>query len=445
MEKRRYERPLIKPIKAMLPGKVGTDAYLSPVLDIDGVPIERLMREYGSPLFVFSEEKLRSNIQSAKRAFSTRYPNVQFAWSYKTNYLDGICQLFHDEGSWAEVVSGFEFDKALQNGVPGSQILFNGPSKSKADLLKAVQKGAFIHIDNLDELYLLSEVADECGERPKVALRVNLDAGLSQQWDRFGFNYENGQAWETLCKMERMGKFDLKGLHCHIGTFILTTKAYAMAAEKMARLALRVSQELNVRLEYIDLGGGFASHNTLKASYLGGPDISPSFDDYAEAITSAIYKVPMKASELPMLVLETGRALVDDAGYLLSTVLSNKRSAAGRRYTVIDAGVNLLFTSFWYDHKISPAQPYSKYFEDVTLFGPLCMNIDMIREYVCLPLLNRGDHLVIHNVGAYNVTQWMQFITLRPNVVLVDRKGSVSLLRNAETLQDVKGKEMPIK
>ncbi|MCQ2217855.1 MAG: alanine racemase [Paludibacteraceae bacterium] len=441
MEKQRYERPLIKPIKAMLPGKVGTDAYLSPVLDIDGVSVDRLMRDFGSPLFVFSEQKIHSNIQSAKRAFSTRYPKVQFAWSYKTNYLDGVCKIFHEEGSWAEVVSGFELEKALQNGVDGSHILFNGPSKTKEDLQKAVRLGVYIHIDNLDELYLLSEVADEESERPKVAVRVNLDAGLSQQWDRFGFNYENGQAWDTLSKIVEMGKLDLKGIHCHIGTFILSTKAYAVAAEKMARLALEVFQKLRVRLEYIDLGGGFASHNTLKASYLGGPDVAPSFDDYAEAVASAIYKVPFKTSELPMLILETGRALIDDAGYLLSTVLSNKRSATGRRYTVIDAGVNLLFTSFWYDHKISPAQPYSKYFEDVTLFGPLCMNIDMIREFVCLPLLNRGDHLVIHNVGAYNVTQWMQFITLRPNVIMVKRDGDCSILHEAETLSDIKRKE----
>lgn len=437
MEKRRYERPLIKPIKEMLPGKVGTDAYLAPVLEIDGASVGGLMEEYGSPLFVFSEDRLRRNVHAARRAFATRYPKVQFAWSYKTNYLDRVCRLFHDEGAWAEVVSGFEFDKALRNGVEGGHILFNGPAKSKEDLCLAVSSGACVHIDSLDELYLLSEVSEETGMRPKVAVRVNLDAGLSQRWDRFGFNYENGQAWDAVCKVVQTGRMDLKGLHCHIGTFVLSTKAYSVSAGKMAQLAYDVWRRLGVRLEYIDLGGGFASRNTLKSSYLGGADVCPSFDDYAEAITTAIYKVPFRSSELPMLVLETGRALVDDAGFLLATVLSNKRSSTGRRYTVIDAGVNLLFTSFWYDHKISPAQPFSKYFEDVTLFGPLCMNVDMIREYVCLPLLNRGDRLVIHNVGAYNVTQWMQFITLRPNVVMVNADGSVSVMRKAETVADV--------
>jgi diaminopimelate decarboxylase len=82
--------------------------------------------------------------------------------------------------------------------------------------------------------------------------------------------------------------------------------------------------------------------------------------------------------------------------------------------------VNILFTSFWYDHKITPAQPFTQYAEDTCVYGPLCMNIDVIRESTSLPLLNRGDHVVIHNVGAYNMTQWMQFIALRPHVVLID-------------------------
>ncbi|HOU68958.1 MAG TPA: hypothetical protein PKW49_10370 [Paludibacteraceae bacterium] len=440
-KKIRYERPLIKPINAMMPGKTGTDTYLMPVLDVDGVPVSALVEKYGSPLFVFSERKQRENIQRAKRSFTTRYPKVHFAWSYKTNYLDGICKIFHEEGSWAEVVSGFEYDKAIHNGVSGNHIIFNGPAKTKDDLKKAITNGSFIHIDNIDELYLLSDLSDELSIKPKVAVRINLDTEINQIWDRFGFNYENGQAWDVLCKIVRMDKFELKGLHCHIGTFILTAHAYAVAAEKMANLACNVKQKLGVNIEYLDMGGGFASKNTLKASYLGGADVCPSFDEYAEAISTAIYKAPFKTSDLPVLILETGRALIDDAACLISTVLSNKRSSTGRRFTIIDAGVNLLFTSFWYDHKVSPAQPFSKYYEDVTLYGPLCMNIDVIREFVSLPLLNRGDHLVIHNVGAYNVSQWMQFITLRPYVVQVSREGKVSVLRKRETVDTIVNQE----
>lgn len=436
-KKKKYERPLIKPINATMPGKSGTDAYISPMLDIDGVSVQSLAERFGTPLFVISEKQLRRNIRMAKRAFSTRLPKVVFAWSYKTNYLDAVCRAFHQEGSWAEVVSGFEYDKALSNGVPGEHIVFNGPSKKREDLEKALKNASLIHIDNLDELYMLVELAGELQCRPQVAVRVNLNAGILPVWDRFGFNLENGQALDAVSKIMSFGCMDLRGLHCHIGTFILSSKAYGVAARKLADFACDIRRLFGVAVEYIDMGGGFASKNTLKASYLVGADICPSMDDYAEEIADAFHKAPFGKGEFPALLLETGRALVDDAGFLLASVLTNKRSAQGGRYTVMDAGVNLLFTSFWYNHKISPAQLYSQHFENTTLYGPLCMNIDVVREQVSLPLLNKGDLLVVHNVGAYNMTQWMQFITLRPNIVMIEENGGTKLIREAENFDDV--------
>jgi len=129
----------------------------------------------------------------------------------------------------------------------------------------------------------------------------------------------------------------------------------------------------------------------------------------------------IEPEHLPILFLETGRALIDDAGYLLGMVLANKRLSNTRRATIIDVGVNILFTSFWYEHEIYPAQECSQQTEDTTIYGPLCMNIDVIREAIQFPLLQKGDLVVIPRVGAYNMTQWMQFISLRPNVVLLDK------------------------
>ena len=105
---------------------------------IDGVSVASLVAEFGSPLFVFSEATLRQKYREAQRAFARRYPDVQFAWSYKTNYLNAICQVFHQEGSIAEVVSEFEYEKARHNGIPGRNIIFNGPHKSRASLERAV-------------------------------------------------------------------------------------------------------------------------------------------------------------------------------------------------------------------------------------------------------------------------------------------------------------------
>jgi diaminopimelate decarboxylase len=417
-----------------MPNKFGSRTEYTPLTHIDGNKVTDLIKTYGSPLFVISETTIRNTVRKAKMAFETRYPKVQFAWSYKTNYLNAICSVFHQEGSWAEVVSGFEYDKAIRLGVDPKHIIFNGPEKTEDDLTKAIQNDSLIHIDHLDEFYTIVNLVDRLKKRPRVAIRVNMDTGVYPMWDRFGFNYENGQAWDALNKIMHSGKMELVGLHCHIGTFMLSPYAYSTAAFKLADLAISLESKFNHEIKYIDMGGGFASMNTLKGSYLPGSDTNPSFDDFAEAIATALLNSNFKKDKLPLLILETGRALIDEAGYLLGTVISNKRSSEGKRNTIMDVGVNLLFTAFWYDHKITPAQSFTHYAEDTCIYGPLCMNIDVIRENVSLPLLNKGDHMVIHNVGAYNMTQWMQFITLRPKVVMIDTNDKVHVIRENETM-----------
>lgn len=434
MGKLKYEKPVILPMKAGSMSKVGTGTSNEPVTQIEEVPVKRLIEQYGSPLFVISESTIRNNYRSAVRAFTTRYPKVQFAWSYKTNYLNAVCRIFHQEGSWAEVVSGFEYKKALGNGVPGNKIIFNGPEKTSEELKLAIENDSLIHIDHFDELYQLVIEADALNKKPRVAIRVNMDTGIYPKWDRFGFNYENGQAWDALSKIVSSGVLKLTGLHCHIGTFMLSTEAYAIASKKMCELAWQCKTKLNTVIEYIDIGGGFPSQNTLRGAYLPGTDLVPSIDEFAEAITGAIYESGFKTDELPLLILETGRALIDDAGYLLGTVLANKRLSDGLRANIMDFGVNILFTSFWYEHDMSPAQEHSPHQEDMVLYGPLCMNIDVVRSIINLPLMNPGEHIVVHRVGAYNMTQWMQFIQMRPNVVLIDKTGQTHLIREAETL-----------
>ncbi len=440
--KRAYQRPSITKINEGMPSKFGKKATLRPITQIDGVKVDDLIKKYGSPVYIVSERTIRENYKKAYMAFSTRYPKFQFAWSYKTNYLDAVCRIFHQEGSWAEVVSGFEYQKALDNGVPGNKIIFNGPSKSREDLILAIKNQSFIHIDHFDELYTIIELTKELDERPQVAIRINMDTGIYPQWDRFGFNYENGEAWTAVNRIKMNDKIDLVGLHAHIGTYMMSPKPYNIAATKLAKLAKRIEQKWNQRISYIDLGGGFASQNTLKGAYLSGKDTCPSFDQYAEAVSNALLSADFDPYDMPMLYLETGRAMIDDAGYLLGSVIANKRLADGRRASILDAGVNLLFTSFWYEHEIFPAKETGLQTEETVLYGPLCMNIDVIRKNIQFPLLNKGDHFVIKRIGAYNMTQWMQFITLRPKIVLIDMDGNTHIIRQNETNEIFKEMEL---
>jgi diaminopimelate decarboxylase len=223
---------------------------------------------------------------------------------------------------------------------------------------------------------------------------------------------------------------------------MLSVNAYSIAVSKLAELAVRIERKYDSTIKYIDIGGGFASRNTLKGAYLPGYDTVPGFDQYAEAITGALMNSEINPSRLPLLILETGRALIDDAGFLAGTVIANKRLSDGRRSTIVDAGVNLLFTSFWYEHEFYPTRPTSDHLEETTIYGPLCMNIDILREAIAFPLLKKGDNFVIKRVGAYNMTQWMQFITMRPNVVMIDLNGKASVIRTAETLDTILSNEL---
>jgi diaminopimelate decarboxylase len=437
MDTTTYERPTIVRHQMGLMNKFGRQQSLRPLTHIDGVSIADLMAEHGSPLFVFSQRALVQRHRELHDAFARRYPRVRLAWSYKTNYLEAICRTFHREGSWAEVVSPFEYDKALRSGVPAEKIHFNGPYKPDGALDKAVAGGSILHIDNLDEIVRIERAGARVGVRPRVAVRVNMAIDGLQSWSRFGLNLESGQAKEAVARVLSGDQMDLLGLHCHIGTFILDPGAYGTAAAKLARFASEIRATHGVKLSFLDLGGGFPSPNSLKAQYFQGEQASPPFSRYADAICEGLAQLDYPARDMPTLVLETGRALVDDAGYLLSTVQATKRLPGGQRALVLDAGVNLLFTSFWYQHEVAPLQEIRGALEPTVLYGPLCMNIDVLRDSVALPPLQAGEGVAFRNVGAYNVTQWMQFIALRPAIVMIGQDGKAHRIRKAETVDDL--------
>ncbi len=434
MSKKIYERPVIIKQHSGLMNKFGSSPVQPALTEIDGVAINNLVDEFGSPLFVFSEKQIRENQRKMLRIFKTRYPKVQFAWSYKTNYLSAVCSVFHQEGSWAEVVSEYEYQRARKLGVSGSHIIFNGPDKSDSALETAVKEKAKIHIDHFDELYQLLEITEKLGMKANVAIRVNMDVGIYPKWDRFGFNYENGEAAHAIKRIMTSQTLNLIGLHTHIGTYIMATEPYRLAVVKLVELAKMIHEQYETTLEYIDVGGGLPSKNTLKGQYLDAEQLLPSYEQYADAITSPLFDLNLPPDELPTLFLETGRALIDDAGYLVSTVLGNKRLSNGKRAIIIDAGVNYLFTSHWFNHKIVPAQQSGNFTENAAVYGPLCMNIDCLREDIVLPTQKKGDRLVILFVGAYSVTQWMQFITTRPKITMIMEDKSVEIIREAEDL-----------
>lgn len=409
--------------------------------DIDDVSIMPLLEKYGSPLFIVSEKKLRENIRRLMNAFTPLWPKVIHSWPYKTNYLAAVCNVFHQEGSWAEVVSDFEYAKAKQGGLPGSNIILNGPYKSEHLLKKAITENVIINIDHFDELYVIEQIAKELSRKVKVGIRLNFNTGYTEPWSRFGFNVENGEAMNAVLRIGSSKHIKLTGLHSHIGTFVLDTRAYSEQVRIMCEFMEEAERNIGCLIEMFNIGGGFASYNALKGIYLSPEQVVPSMEQYAIAITSSLRAGTANreaaGKPLPTLILETGRAVVDDAECLICRVVGNKRLPDGRRASILDAGVNLMFTSFWYNHKILPLRPLEGIVEETVLYGPLCMNLDVVNTSILLPPLNVGEPLMISPAGAYNNTQWMQFIQYRPAIIMIMENGHVELVRDAENLQSM--------
>jgi diaminopimelate decarboxylase len=434
----------------------------TPVLsEIDGVAVSRLVKEFGSPLFVFSERDLRAKARRMRDAFKSRYPRTSFAWSVKTNYLAAICQIFRSEGWIAEVVSDFEYEKARKFGYPGDQIVFNGPYKPLPILERAVRERALIQVDNWDELSHLEQLVKDIDRPIDVGLRIWMDVGIRPIWSKFGFALANGEAERAASRVIANPNLRLHTLHSHIGTYILAPAAYASAAHQLLALREQLEHKHGHLVACLNLGGGFPSHSLLHGMVGPTETAVPPIEDYATAITQVLNALP--ARKRPLLRFESGRCLVDEAGYLLTTVVAVKGIArsgiadgdlSARDYKermilgedsrigyVVDAGVNLLYTAAWYRFDVRPSRLANALPVPSRLYGPLCMNIDVIRENVELPLLAAGDVLSLHPVGAYNIGQSMQFISYRPAVVMVRLDGTIDVIRNRERLQDVDGPE----
>jgi diaminopimelate decarboxylase len=436
--RRAWEPPFIQPHRHDI-SKFGRRTVRDDCWDrIDGIEVEALMAQHGSPLFIVSERRLRENARRVRAAFERHYRPVVHGWSYKTNYTSAVCNILHQEGSWAEVVSAFEYEKARSLGVPGDRIIFNGPSKSRKILERAIAEGARLHVDHLDELDLIEQIGRERGEIIPVTLRLNFNTGYTDPWSRFGFNLETGEAHGAAARIRRSPHLKLTGLHSHIGTFILEPRAYAEQVRLMCGFMKAVEASGDCVIDTLDVGGGLPSRNALQGIYLPPEQAVPGVEEYGAAICTALTEgLDGRVFPPPTLIFESGRAVVDDAVWLASTVVGTKRLPDGRAAAILDAGINSMLTALWYHHPLKLTRPKAGEPQDTVLFGPLCMNIDVMRNSVNLPQLAVGDCLVFNPVGAYNNTQWLQFIEYRPAIVLIHEDGEQSVIREAEALDDM--------
>lgn len=390
-----------------------------------------LIDRHGSPLFVVFEEVLKRKYFELKKALET-YASFKIAYSFKTNYLPEICKIFKDCGVSAEAVSGFEYWLAKKLGYSGENIIFNGPYKKDSELLGAFHDGCILNVDNYFELDRIEEISKSYLLKPKIGLRVNLNYSRqgSSPWNRFGFNIENGEAMAICSKIKNEFKnLGIVGLHMHLGTNISDAKIYEAAMLKVLDFIIEIKKKFDIKIDYIDVGGGFAVYgNKLKTV---AEENIPSVADYINAIVHPVLK---KLEYKPLLIFEPGRFLIAEAMTLFTKVIS-KKEINGVRTVTVDSSIGILREASFIDFHISAIKNENNFIAPTIVFGSSCTQADVLGQ-ANLPPLEVGDILNIHNVGAYSLPRSSQWIFPRPAVVLI-KDGKVTLIRRAENYEDL--------
>ena len=412
--------------------------YENNELMIDEVSAIELIREYGTPLFVISEKQVSQNYNRVRKAFS-RYPKCLIAYSYKTNYLPAVCNILHQEGAGAEVVSAFELLLAKKLGVPASKIIFNGPGKSDEEIGMIVDEDiALVNADTVEELERINQIAKAKGKMVDVGIRVKPTVPNFFVWPKFGMDIASGQAFKAYQRASELKNINAIGIHAHIGTQICSTRPYTESIRQMAKLMSKVNAELGIEFKFFDIGGGF-----------GVPCFTPLFPTEEKVenpatieqlgdsiVTTFLSCISDYNLSEPTLVLEPGRIIITDPALILTMVEGTKVIGESTKTAVVDAGVNLIMFAPYYYHRIVPVVIKERAREAVDIYGPLCMQMDVLGVNRKLPVLKRGDFLAILDAGAYSISLSQQFIRPRPPVVLVKGRRK-RLVRREETFEDI--------
>jgi diaminopimelate decarboxylase len=406
-------------------------------LHIEGHDCTSLAKQYGTPLYVTSEDRICELFTNYQQALSSRYPKVQVLFAAKANGNLAVMRALGNLGAGADIFSSGELHLALEAGMPAEKLLFNGSSKTPEDLKLAVEKGVKVSVDSLDELHQLDAAARAAGKEIGIAFRVNpalevpthpkIATGLATS--KFGIPHQEIPA----AYREALSCSNVRpvGIHCHIGSQILDTEPFARAAEVMVRLAREIV-DLGVKLEFIDLGGG------LGIPYHHGTDPALTPEDYASKVVPVFYEGVKACGISPALWVEPGRSLVADSTVLLTRVNSTKQ--AHKRFANVDAGFNLLIRPAMYDayHEVMVANKAdapltTKY----TVTGPICESGDILAADRDLPSLSAGDVVAVLDAGAYGFAMSSQY-NGRPRCPEVLIKGKhAALMRRAETMGDL--------
>ncbi|MFC4161136.1 diaminopimelate decarboxylase [Chitinimonas lacunae] len=390
----------------------------------DGVALAEIAERFDTPCYVYSAEHLRTTFAAFRDAFAGH--DTLICYALKANSNLSILRLLAELGAGVDIVSGGELQRALAAGVPAERIVFSGVAKSEAEMRLALEVG--IHCFNIEsepELIRLNRVAAAMGRTAAISLRINPDVDahthpyISTGLKDNKFGIAHGDALAVYRRAAAMANIQVVGIDCHIGSQLTDTAPFLDALDRLLALVDQLAAE-GIVLRHLDLGGG------LGIRY--ADETPPAVADYAQAVLARL------AGRSLQLVLEPGRALVGNAGLLLTRVEYIKQGET-RRFAIVDAGMNDLMRPALYQawHEIVPVRHRDTPPQTVDVVGPVCESSDFLGRERELAI-EEGDLLAVLSSGAYGMTMSSNYNT-RPRAaeVLIDG-GQVRVIRRRETV-----------
>ncbi|MFQ5862079.1 MAG: diaminopimelate decarboxylase [Candidatus Brocadiales bacterium] len=419
--------------------------YRNGSLYCEDVKVEDIVRDVGSPAYIYSQQSILSHYHELESAFKKAKPLICF--SVKSNSNISILKLLVEAGSGFDVVSGGELYRALRAGANPSKVVFAGVGKSTDEIRHALDQNILMfNVESGEELDNINRVAMSVSKVARVALRLNpdIDPGThvktttGKKENKFGIDIRTAKDLFRNGYLRSLKGVHLIGLHVHLGSPIWTPEPYVLALERLGDY-MSFCQNRGVEIEYINIGGGYC------ISYTGEAVTRPA--DYAREILPVLKTLGGK------LIMEPGRFIVGNAGILVTKVTYNKETSFGKRFIICDAAMNDLIRPTIYDafHRIwavrsSVPMPEvlrqkglrkTKKMVKADIVGPVCESSDYFAKDRVIPDIKDGELLAIFSVGAYGFTMSSNYNSRpRPCEVLVEGS-KFRVIRRRETYEDL--------
>jgi diaminopimelate decarboxylase len=379
--------------------------YVNGQLHCEGVPVDRLAQEHGTPLYIYSAQTIQDHYKKLTTAFAPANPLI--CYSTKANSNLSVLNYMKEMGSGFDVVSGGELERVLKIGGDPKKVVFAGVGKTDEEIAFALEQEILLfNVESEEELENINRIAGERKKTAHCALRINPDVDpqthkyitTGKKENKFGVDLI--EAKRILGRHAEFSHVKLNGLHVHIGSQITKVEPYVETLQRVADF-LPECKNVGCPVEWLDIGGGFGIWYKDK--------LAKSADTIAEPLLPLIKEMGIK------LILEPGRFIVGNAGIMVSRVLYIKESG-GKNFVICDAGMNDLLRPSLYGayHRIWPVAtepgvqgevPNEDTWEGphipTDLVGPICESGDIFAKDRKMPPMKRGDLVAIYSTGAY--------------------------------------------